>query len=195
MTNSMDKEHCLKLCLAVYKVTKPFPEKEPLKFNIRKKMNDILISLISVNPSASFSDKKTFFKDIDILDSYFEIAREQNWVHPDNFTILQREFGKLKQEFSGEDSENQKNHIIQKNIEKYNEPISLLPEKNFEALQGRQKKILEIIKQKQECQMSDFENMFEGMSKRTIQRDLEFLAQRGLIKKQGERRNLTYYFA
>ena len=176
--------------MAVYKVTKPFPEKEPLKFNIRKKVNDILANLMSINPSASFSDKKTFSKDIGILNAYFEIAQSQNWVHPDNFTILQKEFNKLNQEFFGEDMGEENN--TKKGVIKDDKPK--LREKIFEELQDRQKQILEVVKEKQKCQISDFENMFPGISRRTVQRDLEFLCQRGLIKKRGEHRNLTYCF-
>lgn len=197
----MNKDHCLKLCLAVYKITKPFPEEEPLKLNIRKRVNDILVNLISVNPSATLIDKKKFFKDVEILNSYFEIAQQQNWVHPDNFTILRREFIKLKQEFSGTDMErftecNPPTPMLRRTKENIEKSSGLkFPEKVFGGLQERQKKILEIMKEKKECQISDFVNVFQGISRRTIQRDLEFLVERGLIKRQGEYRNMVYCFA
>ncbi len=185
----MNKEYCLKLCLAVYKVTKSFPEKEPLKFNIRGRVNNILVKLISCNPSATLLDKKTFSKDVEILNAYFGIAQQQNWVNPDNFTILQKEFNKLKQEFEGNDKRDKGE---QGNLGNKGEDRGDMGNVGEEELQGRQKKILEIIKQKQECKMFDIANSFQTISRRTLQRDLDFLYQRGLIKRQGEHRNLVY---
>ena len=42
----MDRDYLIKLTLAVYKVTKIFPSKEPLKFLIREKANQILADFI-----------------------------------------------------------------------------------------------------------------------------------------------------
>ena len=88
----MDRDYLIKITLAVYKVTDIFPKEEPLKFLIREKANQILADLVSKEKIEKIR------KNIEIINTYFEIAEKQNWVDELNFLVLKREYAKIKEE-------------------------------------------------------------------------------------------------
>lgn len=87
----MDKRYFIKLTQAVYRTTDRFPEGEPLKARIRDKANEILTDLVIQD----IQGREATLKAIELMESYFEVARIQNWVEPLNFVILEEEYGKI----------------------------------------------------------------------------------------------------
>jgi|GEM_PF-475975 len=67
-------------------------------------------------------------------------------------------------------------------------------EKSFskESLLDRQKKILEILKEKGRAQVGEFKNIFPEVSKRTLRRDFRDLVNQKLIERIGEKNNTFY---
>jgi len=57
---------------------------------------------------------------------------------------------------------------------------------------GRKEQILELIKKNQPVSIKDISHSFEGVSEKTIQRDLTQLIDQGVLKREGERRWSTY---
>jgi hypothetical protein len=97
------------LAAAVYRVTELFPENEPLRYKIREIAVEILADFAvfqdletqGAETEQGFSRKNQLknqiFSKIEILNNYyFDLAREQAWVHPLNFLILKREYDKMK---------------------------------------------------------------------------------------------------
>lgn len=60
------------------------------------------------------------------------------------------------------------------------------------GINDRQKTIVEHLKTAQQAKISDFYSVFEGISSKTIQRDLQGLVVKDIIKKAGEKRWTTY---
>lgn len=60
-------------------------------------------------------------------------------------------------------------------------------------LNERQGAILEHLKQARQAKVSDFYSFFNNISSKTIQRDLQDLVAKNLLKKDGEKRWTTYY--
>lgn len=89
MRQETEKEHFLKLTLAVYKVTELFPEEgESLKAQIRESADRVLADLIySENGSRHIGKLKEFLG----------LAKEKNWVDSRNFLVLEKEYGKIRQ--------------------------------------------------------------------------------------------------
>jgi len=54
-----------------------------------------------------------------------------------------------------------------------------------QALTPRQGKIIELFLQKQECTIADLENRFSDISRRTLQRDLRVLQDKGVVRSKG----------
>ena len=172
----MDRDHLIKLTLAAYKVTDIFPKEEPLRFLIREKANQILADSISKEKI-----EKTR-KDIEIINSYFEVAEKQDWVDELNFLVLKREYAKIKEGLKSK--KGSANPIIsQKNPN---------PAGHQSDLSERCRKILEILRQKERAQVWEFKKIFPEVTKRTLRRDFEFLLKQRLIERAGENNNIYY---
>jgi len=177
----MDRDYLIKLTLAVYKVTKIFPNKEPLKFLIREKANQILADFILKNKI------KDIEGNIDVLNGYFEIAEKQDWVDGLNFLVLKREYMEIKNDFPNEvEKKDQKEKISKKTLKQSNSNSDLI------ILNKRCERILDILKDKDKAQIWEFKKVFPEVTKRTLRRDFEFLLKQRLVIREGENNNVYY---
>ena len=154
----MDKDFLIQLTSNLYKMTLLFPKKEPLRYKMRELADEILVKLNQ--------------KDLETLNSFFEVAKVQNWVSPAELLKIQEEYSKLKEGLGSQK--------IEKKVVSVNSALT------------RQEKILEILKEKGKAQVGEFKVIFPEVTKRTLRRDFEFLLQQGAIERMGER-NDTFY--
>jgi len=171
----MDKNYFIQLTSNLYRLTLLFPKKEPLRYKIREVADEVLAKLVQIDLTGSIPVNKLILelqKDLEILDSFFEIAKIQNWVSYFDVLEIQKEYSKIREVIKGvkEDSE-------------ANFSISLSP---------RQEKILVIVKEKRRIQLGDLIPIFPEISRRTLIRDCEFLCQAGLIIREGSGRGSSY---
>ena len=159
----MDKDFLIKLTNELYCLTLLFPRKEPLRYKMRELADEILAKPIE--------------KNLEILNSFFEVAKSQNWVSPSNVLEIQQEYSKLKEalksSFELSEAEPQNNG-------------------NPTSINQRQEKILAILKERNRAQVWEIQKIFPEVTKRTLRRDFESLLSQGLIERIGER-NETYY--
>ncbi len=208
----MNKFGYLNIVLAVYRVTENFPKNEPLKYQIREKVNEILADLILVRFEGDLIEKS--LKNIKILYEYFQIAEKQNWVDSCNFSFLIKEHDKIKdmltfddkdKECSGGVCELKADELQSASDVPFGEMISDTEQEEIEQdviicdnkknetnILPRQKKILEILKDKGKSRISGFISFFPDVSKRTLSRDLESLLHQGLIERLGENNDIFY---
>jgi predicted HTH transcriptional regulator len=158
---SYPKEKLIELTKRVYRLTQFFPKKEPLRYKIREIADEILANLLR-------ETKNPTIKDWEILDSFFEIAKEQNWVSPREISQIQQDYKNLFEESHFE------------------------PKEHRPSINERQKKILEILKEKGKIQVGQVKEFFPNVSKRTLRRDFQSLVKKGIIERIGEK-NKTFY--
>jgi predicted HTH transcriptional regulator len=158
---SYPKEKLIELTRRVYCLTLLFPKKEPLRYKIREIADEILANLLK-------DLKNPTLKDWEVLDSFFEIAKEQNWVSPREIFQIQQDYKNLIEEIHFESKE----HRL--------------------SINERQKKILEILKEKGKIQVGQVKEFFPNVSKRTLRRDFQKLVKKGIIERIGEK-NKTFY--
>jgi DNA-binding transcriptional ArsR family regulator len=95
----MTEERIAKLTSAVYKVTDLFPEKEPLKFVVRRESLDVLFSYVVLSSKSTFAQREKSVKKAiassKSLIHYFSLAELQDWVDSQNFSILKTEYSNL----------------------------------------------------------------------------------------------------
>jgi len=176
----MDKEGFIKLTNNLYNLTLLFPKKEPLRFKIRELADEILkssISVLSTNPGRPKNLFAEIEKDLEVLDSFFEIAKAQNWVSPSEILKAQQEYSKVKEDL--------------KKLPELKSPSGVSSDSPG-TVTGRQEKILEILKEKEKLQVKDLKEIFPQVSKRTFRRDFEQLMKKGLIIRMGEKNNTFY---
>ena len=158
----MSNDFYIKLTLAVYRVTELFPEKEPLKRDIRDLANEILVNLISNNSENGSRNLKT-------LKDLFDLAKAQNWVDSRNFFVLHREYDKIERLINtGETVEKPR------------------------TTQKRKQRILETLERNSKIKVGDLIKIFPDTNRRTILRDLENFSQAGLVVKSGNGRGACY---
>lgn len=170
----MDKGKILKLTNELYSLTLFFPRKEPLRYKMREIADEILAFLIEIENNKTIP--KDFFTKIEILDSFFEIARAQNWVKSGEILNLQKEYQKIKEECL--------------NLSLNKEPSR----KNYssQTMNTRQQKILEILREREKIQVWELKEIFPEISKRTLRRDFAALVRKGLIERVGSQSNTFY---
>ena len=187
----MEKEYFIQLTKGVYRLTLLFPKKEPLRYKLRELAEEILANLILIlkgNFHRSSNLVEGIENDLEVLDTYFEIAKDQNWVSPDDILEIQKEYSNIREEIEKVKKEEEKNPQpeIKENPEK-----EKVAERN-DIINERQQKILEILREKGRAQVGQLVSVFPQVSKRTLRRDFRFLLKRGLIERIGEK-NYTFY--
>lgn len=160
----MDSDYFIQLTANLYRLTLLFPKKEPLRYKMRELADEIL---------ANQTEEK-----LEILNSFFEVAKTQNWVTPQDILNLQQEYSKVKEEFK------KLSEVQLPKVEKRRGVEETIP--------GRQQKILEVLKEKGKAQVWELKQIFPEVSKRTLRRDFEQMFNQGLIERMGER-NETFY--
>ena len=205
----MDKTNLIQLTIRLYKKTVLFPKKEPLRYKLRETADEILENIIAwdninkPNPSNTLDINKEqvifhIEKNLDIINSYFEVIKWQNWVSYFDILEFQQEYANILQQAKLEfknSAESAKTPEISKKTEKIEaKPKITEAVEQKRDLDQRKQKILEILKQKEKIQVWEANDIFPNISKRTIRRDFVELLNRGLIERIGERNNTFYKF-
>lgn len=208
----MDKDYFIQLTCDVYRLTLFFPKKEPLRYKLRDLSNEVLKELCF----AGFSFDNLFkeeepeppfvLENLKVIDSFFEVAKTQNWVNSSDILNLQREYNRLDRELEKliKDSERNERSVSESPVSE--NPVS----QNFEEIPSgetfekvektskknsalvRQERILEALEEKEKAQVCEVKKDFPEVTKRTLRRDFEFLVKNGLVKRIGERNNTFY---
>jgi hypothetical protein len=199
----MDKGFLVQLTVDLYRLTLLFPKKEPLRYKICEVADNILEVFTRFGPEIEPELAMEIAHDIDVLDGFFSVAKEQNWVSLDEILKVSQKYVNLKQEmedtgtevlFAGSQTGIENPLEWQTGLlpleNKNNQGVfdSKIPINNDE----RQKQILEVLKEKGKGQVWEFKEIFPEVSKRTLRRDFEHLLSQGLVERIGER-NQTFY--
>jgi len=188
----MDKEYFIQLTKNIYRLTLFFPKKDPLRYKMRELAEEILANLILIlkgNFHKSGNLVEEIGLDLEVLDVFFEIAKDQNWVSSNDILETQREYSNIREEIEKVKIE-EKNHpqlLTNENIRQDG-----VKESNNNVINERQEKILEILREKGRAQVGQLVSVLPQVSKRTLRRDFRFLLKRGLIERIGEK-NYTFY--
>jgi len=225
----MDKDKLIEITNKVYKITLLFPKKEPLRYKIREIADNVLSnfvyrqSLQNLNPgnfasNREIQNKDSIFlleKNLEILKSYFEVAKWQNWVSYFDILEIQDEYDKiqysLKKEIQAIEKEKsdllKEDVLIENKAEDFDKEINkeinkeaienlasnvVLTKEKENKLDPRKTKILNFLKKRENTQVQDIKKIFPSVSKRTIRRDFVQLLDQGLVRKIGDKNNTFY---
>lgn len=181
----MDKEAVIDLTKKVYRQTLLFPKKEPLRYKLREIADDILSEMIewSIIKKNSVRKKDVVFeleKNLEIIKTYFNLIKWQNWVSYFDIIKLEEEYCFLEEYLKNEP-------VAEEEIE-----VLKVEEPGKEMLDTRKQKILDILKEKEKIQVKEIKEIMPKVSKRTIRRDFDTLLKTGLVSRVGENNNTFY---
>lgn len=205
-----------KLASAIYMITSLFSDSEPMKWNLRKKVSDLLSFSLTYKdtPLPSRNDFIYTLKTrvLEVL-SLLEVASRGGLVSTMNFSILKQEFTNLTDLFRTSNSENNltreslteeffyisqkqsetnKANLIEQTDLKDNE---IIKDKGDFKRSNRQNIILNLLKKKKEVTIKDIAVVIKDCSEKTIQRELISFIAAGVLKRTGERRWSKYSLA
>lgn len=226
----MNEENIIQLTNKIYKMTLLFPKKEPLRYKMRETADEILADIVtwevfhSPNPGkAGTVDKReekelifTVEKDLQILRSYFEVAKWQNWLSYFDVLAVEEEYDKILSDFKNEarnleaEAERTKTayisqqraiaslaidnnkRLLDAEASKAEESLKRQDSASQSPINSRKEKILKILEEKTRIQVWQTLEFFPQVSKRTLRRDFVQLLEQGLIERIGERNNTFY---
>lgn len=159
----------VRLSLAVYRVTDLFPQGEALTYQIRELTNQIVADLTAKQTQKAAVKMK-------VLLQYFQVAKVQNWTKKLNFDILSKEYASLLSELAPKRS--RKKRKMQLEVSS--------------ALNDRQASILAYGQKSPAFGIRDLVAAFPQCSRRTLNRDLDFLCSLNCLARNGRGRTVTY---
>ncbi len=206
-----------KLASATYMVTSLFSESEPMKWTLRKKVNELLSFMLGykeVNQSNSSDFIVCVNTKILELVSLLEISQRGGLITSMNFSILKREFSilidalgsakilpkeashnTLSKTFFDVDGSvlNIKDRygVLSHRVDGIKD-IPILKSRDEFKRSNRQNIILNLLKKKNELTIKDISEVIKDCSEKTIQRELISFISAGVIKRTGERRWSKY---
>ncbi|OGZ57972.1 MAG: hypothetical protein A3B96_01390 [Candidatus Spechtbacteria bacterium RIFCSPHIGHO2_02_FULL_43_15b] len=193
-------QRAVELCLAVYRVTEKFPENEVL----RRKFRELSIDLLSLfcyyiaNPTSKsrlFICSKVKGKIIE-FDAYSQVVRVQVWVNPANFEILRKEYENLASGLEmHKNSDNVANVKYKKTGISNRKELaqSKLQKEIGERSHERQDFILKLLERKKGGASNTEIAKSMKTSKKTAERHLKYLLEKGAIIKEGRTRNARFF--
>jgi hypothetical protein len=186
----MDTKFLIQVTNNLYRLTLFFPDKEPLKYKMREKANDILANS---NNSNKYAVINLLLEDLETLNLFFEVAKEQDWVNISDIDVVQTGYLNLKKELKKWKELNSLSEALN-GIRPHLKQDSVSFSKT-EFISERQQKILEFIKKKNgnRVQVHQVQELFPELTKRTLRRDFADMFNQGLIKRIGEKKNEFSY--
>jgi hypothetical protein len=190
----MEQNYLLKLTIAGYKISDLFPEKEPLRWQVKESLGKILFETIK----GQFlpNSKDLVFAEIQALNTMLDLVKSQNWVNDKNLLILRQEYSKLGQEIRQiEHSEPNAPKIQEKTTETAVKPRIQTQKPAMPKLspEKRQERIVSMLNFKKRINLSDLKKIFPQVGSRTLRRDMEALLERGMIsRKRNGQKDVTY---
>ena len=204
----MDRDFLIQLTNSLYRLTLLFPKKEPLRYKMREIADDILADLIKLSPEVSAEVGPPQVKNkrvenvipwagLEVLDGFFEVAKEQNWVSPEEILKLQENYSKLKEELKTEVEEDKSSSppLAAARVTDLEMTLTLPLDKSkneCSSISERQEKILAFLKEQGRAQVWQIKQVLPEVTKRTLRRDFESLLKKGLVERTGERNNTFY---
>lgn len=190
----MDKDHLLQITNELYRLTLLFPKKEPLRYKTREIADEVLASFVflshETHPEVKITTIRNSEKMIEVIDGFLGVAMAQNWVKASDILKLQEGYSKIKEgliKFTAEEESKKAEERTQID----GEEIYVPKEEKIEVSE-RQKKILEVLKDKGKAQVGEMKDIFPDISKRTLRRDFKALMKVDLVERIGEK-NTTFY--
>jgi len=190
-----------KIVAALYLVSNIIKDKEPIKWKIREKSMTLMSAVLILNDDQSLDKDfavRTMFSDVLEILSTLSLAHMSGLVSSMNYEILRAEIEKmmtvlkdnvtLEREAKGyvlSESFFKENIVSSKEIVK--DINQSAPKKN-----NRQDVILGLLKTRSNLTIKDVAQVVTDCSEKTIQRELIDLVEKGLVKREGERRWSRY---
>lgn len=206
----MDRGFFIKLTFAVIKVLNASSGDKELRRQIQESAESILadVLVISEEHPITFQQKHIIAlraqECIDAMLHRLLEAKKKEIISYGSFVVLEREYMRIQAWLAGvilalpKEQEKEKEVKSQPRVLVSKEPkkesvVSLVKKpESHSKISDRQKKILDILKNKNKAQVWELQKIFPQVTKRTLRRDLDDLLQQNLVVRIGEWNTVSY---
>ena len=182
--------------VAVYKTADALPGTDPLVQRMKnatlQTTEDFVVLFCGGDTE---KNKSRVQSSLEILCGYFALAKEQNWIHEQNFVALTKEYRDLYAQLSEAAVAAPKRVPIETPVEVKPKSVArATPVRTAVStnINDRQKKILEYMKNNPESQFGPVAELFDGISTRTVRRDLDVLVKNKILRREGNTSSSLY---
>ncbi len=208
--DAMGQHSIVELTLAVFRVTEHFSSHDTVRTLIRSNACRVLdLHARSVVGHADFSRvAEDLSGHISALRALLTVARTApSRVRPINFEVLDRQYAALLAQIRRDASNTtgERPYPDPRNSSAENIPavhngtssvrvsrLQRIPTPEHVEINTRQERILVVLRERQSLKISDLFGLFQGVSTKTIQRDLTDLVIRRMVQRSGEKRWTMY---
>lgn len=193
-----------RIVAGLYLVTGLLKDKEPLKWKIREHSMTLLSSVLTLNDNQAFEKDtvaRSIFSDLFEIISAVNLAHISGLLSDMNHEIMRSELDKLMNILKDNmiDSKEKEGYVLSEKFfnnvvnksQKSIEPIKDTATDNAKKV-DRKIAILEVLKNRSNLTVKDVAQVVTGCSEKTIQRELIELVEKGVVKREGERRWSRY---
>ncbi len=174
----MNRDFFVKVVFGTHRVADHLANGAEIKELVNKVLADLLLFCQDI---ATLEQKKNILpitlRKIDMLLVAFNTVKNSGAVDQKNFVILENEYKKISKilvDFLEQNKQEKKEEAVESEIPQ------------------RQRKILELLKNKEKTQVWELQKVLPEVTKRTLRRDLDNLLGLHLIERKGEWNNVFY---
>ncbi|TSC69108.1 MAG: hypothetical protein G01um101466_182 [Parcubacteria group bacterium Gr01-1014_66] len=191
--------HIFRFVLALYRVTDYFPVHEPLRYQLRSSADDFFVHTMRQTQRQDTERIVRLLVYIEEIRQYLCIARYARFASEINVHVLEQECIFLKGEFEkrtksfAQDVGTRLNQVAQKKVSDGTETrIGKRTIVHTTPLNERERRIISYLGSDKQASCRELVKRFPGISAKTLQRDLQNLVKKKMVKTQGIRRWMTY---
>jgi DNA-binding transcriptional ArsR family regulator len=194
----MNQDFFIALTLATHRVLELFPAEQHVKLRLSESANRALADLILITQKNPVTDEQRrlvvprCLRELEYLQDLLTESQNENWIRPENFLVLRKQYRKLARELEDldlvlQETKNGREADRQEPKREKTESVRVNG-----SLSQRQTKILEILRTRQKAQVRELQRVLPEVTKRTLRRDLDDLLKSGLVERQGEWNSVVY---
>ena len=197
--NPKTRDHFRAIYLAIHRIVKKMPSSVN---SLLKKIeeNNLNLWLILNQKKQTKIKKEESKKVIEKIIAYLDLLKSFHYLHDKNFDLLIAEYQELSEEIMNKiASLNEKSSgkaisldgvSTKENLIKQKEQQNRVSSQNKliqDKISQRQKRIINFLRQREKTAVGEILMLLPQVSRRTLYRDLDGLAQEGIIKKEQSR--------
>src|SRR3989344_3423308 len=180
--NFMDSGFIIRLTLGLYRVTEVFSENPALRRKIEESASRLLVNLILVSEEKGNGEAVVrALTELEALLDYLQDMKRLRVLNDRNFVVLEREYAKVRRFLD-----------LAGGPESLVDNLISLRMNATKGLNGRQEKMLEILRYKEKVQVWELKKLLPDVTKRTLRRDVDDLLKRNLVVREGEWNDIFY---
>ena len=206
----MNKGFFIKLTFAVVKVLDVSRGDKELKRQIQESAESILADLLLIGEESPITPQQKYKvalraqEHIDAFRQRIATAKKQELISRGSFIVLEREYIRVQAWIAGvllalpkeqkkeKEVKSQPRALVSKEPKKESVVFLVKKPEPHSKISDRQKKILDILKNKDKAQVWELQKIFPQVTKRTLRRDLDDLLQQNLVIRTGEWNTVSY---